>query len=186
LRAIWKPLAFVLAAVLIIVLTQVEWTPKHPPHVRLPDSRQELRAPDLPRAEAFVSYVNTLERNAVTAYIGARARTDLAAYLIAVTPSTAVEPALPPVPAVEVNVSLQPCGGDLPPCYVKMRESGGDYSARNNSEPGAACGAWQIIGSTWAGYGGYSEACAAPPAVQDAKARELWAGGAGCAHWSAC
>lgn len=82
--------------------------------------------------------------------------------------------------------SMEPCGGDLPPCYVKARESGGDYRARNNSEPGAACGAWQIIGSTWAGFDGYAEACDAPPWIQDAKARQLWAGGAGCSHWSAC
>lgn len=89
-------------------------------------------------------------------------------------------------PAEGPYSSMEPCGGDLPPCYVKARESGGDYRARNNSEPGAACGAWQIIGSTWDAYGGYPEACGAPPWVQDNKARELWAGGAGCGHWAAC
>ena len=82
--------------------------------------------------------------------------------------------------------SLYPCGGDLPPCYVKQRESHGDYNARNNASAGSACGAWQIIGSTWAGFGGYPDACSAPPGVQDEKARQLWAGGAGCSHWSAC
>lgn len=82
--------------------------------------------------------------------------------------------------------NLQPCGGDLPPCYVKQRESGGDYRARNNSEPGAAAGAWQIIGPTWNGYDGYAEADQAPPWVQDDKARELWSNGAGCSNWSAC
>lgn len=80
--------------------------------------------------------------------------------------------------------SLQPCGGDLPPCSVKNAESRGDYSARNASS--GACGAWQFIPSTWAGFGGYTSACDAPPDVQDAKARLLWAGGAGCSHWSAC
>lgn len=87
--------------------------------------------------------------------------------------------------ATEWPTSLQPCGGDLPPCYVKDRESHGDYNARNPS-PEAACGAWQIITSTWNGFGGYASACDAPPAVQDEKARELWADGAGCSHWSAC
>jgi Transglycosylase-like domain len=74
------------------------------------------------------------------------------------------------------------CGGALPPCAVKQRESGGDYRADNPNS--TACGAWQIIDSTWDNYGGYSSACDAPPEVQDAKAAELWADGAGCDHWS--
>lgn len=82
--------------------------------------------------------------------------------------------------------SLDPCGGDLPPCYVKYRESHGDYSARNNESPSSACGAWQIIQSTWNFFAGYPDACSAPPAVQDEKARQLWTNGAGCSHWSAC
>lgn len=88
-------------------------------------------------------------------------------------------------PRVEWPTSLEPCGGDLPPCEVKWRESRGDYSARNPSSE-AACGAWQIITSTWNNFGGYASACDAPPAVQDEKARLLWAGGAGCGHWAAC
>lgn len=76
------------------------------------------------------------------------------------------------------------CGGDLPPCYVMMRESGGNIRAQNPTS--SASGKWQFIRSTWAGFGGYSEAYLAPESVQDAKARQLWAGGAGCGHWSAC
>lgn len=93
-------------------------------------------------------------------------------------------------------VSMEPCGGDLPPCYVKQRESGGNYRIRNNSEPGAACGAWQFIGSTWASVmtamgraadlDRWPEACDAPPVVQDEAAAFAWAKGAGCGHWSAC
>lgn len=98
-----------------------------------------------------------------------------------------VTPVQQPVPVVtNWPTSLYPCGGDLPPCYVKQRESGGSYSARNNESAGSACGAWQIIGSTWNYFGGYPDACSAPPAVQDEKARQLWANGAGCSHWSAC
>jgi hypothetical protein len=118
--------------------------------------------------------------------------------------TTTLEPAAPaptpvehaPVKSTDWPSSLQPCGGDLPPCYVKQRESGGNYNARNNESAGAACGAWQLILSTYravmlrmgneALLDQYPDACAAPPQLQDAVARDLWALGAGCGHWSAC
>jgi hypothetical protein len=53
---------------------------------------------------------------------------------------------------------------------VIARESGGDYCAAN---PSGACGAYQIMPETWAGFGGYASACDAPPAVQDEKARSM-------------
>ena len=76
------------------------------------------------------------------------------------------------------------CGGDLPPCYVMMRESRGSLTAQNPYS--TASGKWQFLRGTWGGYGGYAEAWMAPESVQDARARQLWAGGAGCSHWSAC
>lgn len=97
-----------------------------------------------------------------------------------VEPTAAVEPA----PIAVEHVGLEPCGGDLPPCWVKWRESHGDYTALNRSS--GASGAWQFLDSTWAGHGGYSKAMYAPPDVQDERAREVWNGGAGCSHWSAC
>ena len=55
------------------------------------------------------------------------------------------------------------CGGDLPPCWVMMRESRGDIRAENPRS--TASGKWQFL---------------------DERARQLWAGGRGCSHWSAC
>jgi len=74
--------------------------------------------------------------------------------------------------------------GCVLPGDICQRESGGSYTARNAGS--GACGMYQVLGSTWAGYGGYGSACDAPPSVQDAFAAQLWDGGAGCGHWSAC
>lgn len=63
------------------------------------------------------------------------------------------------------------CGGDLPPCWIMMRESGGDPRAQNPTS--SASGKWQMLDSTWAGYGGYAHASDAPEEVQDAKARTM-------------
>jgi hypothetical protein len=82
------------------------------------------------------------------------------------------------------NVNGYPCGGSLPPCYVLMRESRGDPYAENPTS--SASGLWQVVDGTWGGYGGYSHASHAPVSVQNEFARQLWAGGAGCSHWSAC
>lgn len=76
------------------------------------------------------------------------------------------------------------CGGSLPPCYVMMRESGGNIVAQNPTS--TASGKWQFLDSTWGGYQGYAKARHAPEHIQDQRARELWANGAGCSHWSAC
>jgi hypothetical protein len=62
-----------------------------------------------------------------------------------------------------------------------QRESGGNTHAQNPTS--SASGKWQFINSTWNGYGGYPTAASAPESVQDAKAAELWAGGAGAGHW---
>lgn len=77
------------------------------------------------------------------------------------------------------------CGGDLPPCTVLARESGGDLTIYNTQGSGAS-GKWQAMPGTWDGYGGYNNAADAPEAVQDAFAAELWNHGLGCAHWQAC
>lgn len=76
------------------------------------------------------------------------------------------------------------CGGSLPPCYVMRRESGGNIRAQNPRS--TASGKWQFLDSTWRRHRGYAKARHAPEWVQDERARQLWAGGRGCSHWSAC
>lgn len=72
------------------------------------------------------------------------------------------------------------CGGDLPPCWVMMRESGGDPNAYNpDGCGGAGCyGKWQCDPRTCDGTGSEAE--------QDAEARRVWDDGRGCQHWNAC
>jgi septal ring factor EnvC (AmiA/AmiB activator) len=59
------------------------------------------------------------------------------------------------------------------PTYIVMCESGGDYGAVNPSS--GAGGAYQILPSTWALYGGQGEPQNAPKAEQDRIAAEIWA-----------
>ena len=99
--------------------------------------------------------------------------------------------------AERVKASSYPsgqCGGDLPPCWVMNKESKGDiriwnggcYNGPCGGRSSTASGKWQFIRRTWAGFGGYANAADAPERVQDDKARQVWAGGRGCSHWSAC
>lgn len=74
------------------------------------------------------------------------------------------------------------CGGDLPPCCVMMRESHGNPSVVNGSS--GASGKWQFMPATWNNYMGYPSAASAPAWVQDQKARQVYAGGAGSSHWA--
>jgi hypothetical protein len=67
------------------------------------------------------------------------------------------------------------------PASIVMCESGGNYSAVNPSS--GAGGAYQILPSTWAAYGGTGLPQDAPPAVQDAIAAKIYAAG-GPSQWS--
>ncbi|HEY2335104.1 MAG TPA: transglycosylase family protein [Solirubrobacterales bacterium] len=59
------------------------------------------------------------------------------------------------------------------PSYIVMCESGGNYGAVNPSS--GAGGAYQILPSTWALYGGNGAPQDAPKAEQDRIAAEIWA-----------
>lgn len=83
---------------------------------------------------------------------------------------------------------LAPCGGDLPPCSVAHDESGGSYTAFNATGcDGRGCyGKWQFSGEWACKLGLPCDLSTATPEQQDAAARTLWAGGAGCSNWAAC
>lgn len=72
------------------------------------------------------------------------------------------------------------CGGNLPPCWVMMRESGGNIHAYNPTGCGGeGCnGKWQCDPRSCNGTGSEAE--------QDASAAALWDGGRGCSNWNAC
>jgi septal ring factor EnvC (AmiA/AmiB activator) len=65
------------------------------------------------------------------------------------------------------------------PTYIVMCESGGNYGAVNPSS--GAGGAYQILPSTWALYGGSGAPQDAPKAGQDRIAAEIWADSGGSA-----
>jgi len=67
------------------------------------------------------------------------------------------------------------------PASIVMCESGGNYRAVNPSS--GAGGAYQILPSTWAAYGGSGLPQNAPPAEQDAIAAKIYAT-AGPSQWS--
>ncbi len=58
------------------------------------------------------------------------------------------------------------------PTYIVMCESGGNYQALNASS--GAGGAYQILPSTWAAYGGHGAPQDAPKAEQDRIAAQIW------------
>jgi peptidoglycan hydrolase-like protein with peptidoglycan-binding domain len=72
-------------------------------------------------------------------------------------------------------------GGYTIPSGIVQCESGGDYSAVNSSS--GAGGAYQIMPSTWAAYGGQGLPQDAPKSEQDAIAAKIYAS-QGSSAWS--
>lgn len=81
-----------------------------------------------------------------------------------------------------------PCGGDLPPCGVMKRESGGNPHAVNAGGcNGHGCfGLWQFSGEWDCKLGQRCGIATWSVDEQNAAARALWANGAGCSNWDAC
>lgn len=73
-------------------------------------------------------------------------------------------------------------GGDDAFAQLRFCEAGGDYTKNTGN---GFYGAYQYNLGTWANYGGYARPDLAPPAVQDAKARETQAR-RGWNPWPAC
>lgn len=65
---------------------------------------------------------------------------------------------------------------------IAQDESGGDYGAQNRRS--TASGKYQVLDSTWGGYGGYRHAKDAPPEMQEDQAAELYRL-AGATPWNA-
>jgi peptidoglycan hydrolase CwlO-like protein len=83
--------------------------------------------------------------------------------------------------AAQAAAAAQPVGAGswAIPAGIVMCESGGDYGALN---PGSgAGGAYQILPSTWALYGGQGLPQNASPAEQDRIAAQIWADSGGSA-----
>jgi septal ring factor EnvC (AmiA/AmiB activator) len=77
--------------------------------------------------------------------------------------------------------ALGPSGGWAIPYAIVLCESGGQNLPPNSA---GASGYYQIIPSTWSGYGGTGPAAyLASKAEQDAVASRIWNGGAGASAW---
>ena len=80
-----------------------------------------------------------------------------------------------------VGPALGPNGGWAIPYAIVLCESGGQNLPPNSA---GASGYYQIIPSTWAGFGGTGPAAyLAPKSEQDAVASRIWNGGAGASNW---
>jgi len=83
--------------------------------------------------------------------------------------------------------SVTPFGAWAIPEAIVMCESRGNFRAVNGSNPNRPAGAYQIITSTWLGYGGGAfapTADAATPYQQHVIAGRIWAGGSGRGQWA--
>lgn len=116
--------------------------------------------------------------------------------------TTTVRPVVAETPTVPPTSARRPATttiGDLPPTWICQRESRCTYGIVSNGGcSGWNCyGKWQFDPTTWRAvvhrYGltdipdwPPTDWARVTPAMEDAVAAALWAGGRGCAHWAAC
>ncbi len=93
--------------------------------------------------------------------------------LFHITPPVTTTPSSSSYSSSYSGSSSPSSGGYSIPSSVVQCESGGNYSAVNSSS--GAGGAYQILPSTWALYGGHGAPQDAPKAEQDAIAAKIWA-----------
>jgi hypothetical protein len=79
----------------------------------------------------------------------------------------------PPAPAAAATATTYASDGYSIPSSIVQCESGGDWGAVNSSS--GAAGAYQILPSTWAAYGGTGSPEDASPAEQSAIAARIYA-----------
>lgn len=97
-------------------------------------------------------------------------------------PAPVAAPSYSPAPAPPAApVASTSSGGYSIPSYIVQCESSGNYSAVNPSS--GAGGAYQILPSTWAAYGGTGSPQSASPAEQNAIAAKIYAAD-GPSAWS--
>ena len=184
--------ALLLAAGLLVVSScgspssdRVVTVPPRPPQTHKSEVDLMLSIAHREQTRRIIEYVTL---GLVLNYVGAVGRAEVEASrqrrnTNAPTHGRAGQRSSTSAPSSSGQVNGHPCGGDLPACYILARESHGTNAENPRS---SASGYWQFLDSTWNGYGGYRHASDAPADVQDAKAREVWAGGAGASHWACC
>lgn len=103
------------------------------------------------------------------------------------TPRTTVVVVAPTVKSTPATTGSGACGGDLPPCRVMQRESGGDPTAIGYGQCGEddCYGKWQIDPDTAESVGYPRRLDLQPEEVQDDAARAIKARD-GCGAWSTC
>ncbi len=145
----------------------------HPPHAKRQNAATLNNAPV---NAAFATFARSVE---LDSFLDAVHQQQVADYLAALRASQAVSSRRS---SGGGGGGGGTCSGSIPG-HIIYRESKCDPLAVNGRS--GAAGKYQVLASTWDGYGGYATADQAPESVQDAWAAEAYAA-AGCRPWGGC